>query len=222
MPTAARVYDNAVADNDKRMARRFRDNRFLQFLLLWLVGLWIVTAIEPFNRRDWLLENLLVFIFGALLVATYRRFAFSNLSYALFGVFLSLHLVGAHYTYTETPLGFWLQDALDLSRNHYDRMVHFAFGLLIAYPFRELHLRAVGVKREWSYLVVVVTVLGFSGFYEALEAVVAEIVSPELGAAYLGTQGDEWDAQKDTALAFTGSLVAMAVTWWIERRRRTP
>ena len=199
------------------MGRKFRDNRVLQLLLLWLVLLWVVTAIDPFNRRDWLLENLLVFIYAALLVATYRRFAFSNLSYGLFAVFLSLHLVGAHYTYSETPFGFWLQDTLDLSRNHYDRIVHFSFGLLIAYPFHELLLRAAGVRRSWSYLLVMVTVLGFSGFYEALEGVVAMIVSPELGAAYLGTQGDEWDAQKDTALAFFGAVITMAVTWWMAR-----
>ncbi|HPQ23335.1 MAG: DUF2238 domain-containing protein [Gammaproteobacteria bacterium] len=194
------------------MAGQFRDNRFLQLLLIWLGGLWIVTAIEPFDRRDWLLENLLVFIYGALLLLTYRRFAFSNLSYGLFGVFLSLHLIGAHYTYAETPFGFWLQDAFGLSRNHYDRIVHFAFGLLIAYPFRELLIRVAGVKPRWSNLLAVIMVLGFSGFYEALEAVVAVAVSPELGAAYLGTQGDEWDAQKDTALAALGAIVAMAVT----------
>jgi putative membrane protein len=198
----------------------FRDNRFLQILLLWLVGLWIVMAIAPFDRFDWLLENLLVLIYGALLVATYRTFSFSNLSYGLFGVFLSLHLVGAHYTYAETPIGFWLQDALDLSRNHYDRIVHFAFGLLIAYPFREVLIRAAGLRPAWSYLMVMIAVLGFSGFYEALEGIVAVIVSPELGAAYLGTQGDEWDAQKDTALAFAGSVVAMTFVWSFVRWNR--
>ena len=146
----------------------FRHNRPLQVMVLWLLVLWIITAIEPFNRRDWLLENLLVFFYGGLLALTYRRFAFSNISYGLFGLFLTLHLIGAHYTYAETPFGFWLQDVLDLSRNHYDRIVHFSFGLLIAYPFQELLLRAAGVRRSWSYLLVMVTVLGFSGFYEAL------------------------------------------------------
>jgi putative membrane protein len=205
------------------MSRDFRENVFLQVLLAWLIALWVITAIEPFDRGDWLLENLLVFIYAALLVVSYRRFAFSNLSYGLFGLFLSLHLVGAHYTYAETPLGFWLQEAFDLSRNHYDRLVHFLFGLLIAYPFRELLTRAAGVKQEWSYLMVVVTVLGFSGFYEALEAMVAVLVSPELGAAYLGTQGDEWDAQKDTAVAFGGAVSAMTATWIADRRRgRSP
>jgi len=201
------------------MSERFADNRLLQVLVGWLVALWVLTAIAPFNRFDWLLENILVFIYGALLVATYRRFAFSNLSYGLFTVFLSLHLVGAHYTYSETPFGFWLQDWLDLSRNHYDRIVHFSFGLLLAYPFRELLMRAAGVNRHWSYLLVMVTVLGFSGFYEALEGLVAMVVSPELGAAYLGTQGDEWDAQKDTALAFLGSVITMTWVWWLARCR---
>lgn len=193
-------------------------NRFLLFLLMWLCGLWAITAVDPFNRRDWLLENLLVFFYVGLLIVTYRRFQFSNLSYGLFAIFLSLHFVGAHYTYAETPVGFWLQEMLDLSRNHYDRIVHFAFGLLVAYPMYELLRRAARVRREWSYLLVITLVLGFSGFYETLEAIVAVIVSPELGDAYLGTQGDEWDAQKDTALAFMGAVITMALTWANDRR----
>ena len=191
----------------------FQHNRLLQGLLAALLLLWIIMAIAPFNRRDWLLENLLVFFYGTLLVLTYRRFTFSNTSYVLFSIFMSLHLVGAHYTYSEVPLGSWLQDTLNLSRNHYDRVVHFSFGLLIAYPFRELLMRAAGVVRSWSYLLTLTVVLGFSAFYEVMESIVAILVDPELGMAYLGTQGDEWDAQKDTFLAFSGALVAMVVTW---------
>ena len=197
---------------------RFREDRFVQGLLLWLVALWIAMAIEPFNRGDWLLENLLVFVYAALLIATYRKFRFSSLSYGLFGVFLSLHLVGAHYTYAEMPLGFWLQETFDLSRNHYERIVHFSFGLLVAYPFREFLIRVAGVREGWSYLLVLVTVLGFSGFYEALEGAAAVIVSPELGMAFLGTQGDIWDAQKDTALAFAGAVVAMGLVAIVRAR----
>ena len=126
----------------------FAENRKLQLMLAWLAGLWMLTAIAPLYRFDWLLENLLVFIYGAILIATYRRFTFSNFSYGLFTVFISLHLVGAHYTYAETPFGFWLQDWFDLSRNHYDRIVHFSFGLLMAYPFHELLTRAAGVRRS--------------------------------------------------------------------------
>ncbi|MDP2005459.1 MAG: DUF2238 domain-containing protein [Rubrivivax sp.] len=197
----------------------FRRNRTLQGMVLWLVLLWAVTAIRPLYPRDWLLENLLVFACAALLVFSYRRFAFSNLSYGLFTVFLSLHLVGAHYTYAEVPFGFWLSELLGVQRNHYDRIVHFSFGLLIAYPFREILLRAAGLKPAWSYFLTVATVLGFSAFYEGLEAVTAMLVSPELGAAYLGTQGDEWDATKDTLLAMAGALCTMAVAWQAQRRR---
>jgi len=197
----------------------FRTNRALQGMLLWLVLVWIVTAINPLYPRDWLLENLLVFIYCALLLFTYRRFQFSNLSYGLFVVFLSLHLLGAHYTYAETPFGFWLQDWLDFERNHYDRIVHFSFGLLLAFPMREILLRKSGLSRAWSYFISVNCILAFSAVYEVIEMVAAMIISPELGTAYLGTQGDEWDAQKDAALAFAGAIVAMTVTWSLVRQR---
>ena len=191
----------------------FQSNRVLQRLLLWLTFLWIITAINPLYPKDWLLENLLVFICGALLIATYRHFQFSNPSYLLFGVFLSLHLAGAHYTYAETPFGFWMQTLLNFERNHYDRLVHFAFGLLLAYPMWELLLRKSGINRAWSFLIAVNCIVAFSAIYEVLEAIAAMIVSPELGTAYLGTQGDEWDAQKDTFLAFLGAVIAMLITW---------
>lgn len=201
--------------------RPFRSNRLLQGLILWLVVLWVITAIEPFNRRDWFLENLLVFIYTALLVFTYRRFAFSNLSYMLFGVFISLHLIGAHYTYAEMPFGFWLQATFEHTRNHYDRIVHFSYGLLIAYPFRDILTRSAGVRPGWSYFLPVVCVLAFSAFYEFLEAAVAMIVSPELGDAYLGTQGDVWDAEKDTFLAFSGAIITMTIVWLHNKRHGT-
>ena len=200
------------------MIKPFRTNHILQGLVLWLIVFWVITAIKPLYPRDWLLENLLVFFYSALLIITYRWFRFSNLSYALFTLFLSLHLLGAHYTYSETPFGFWLQDWFGFARNHYDRIVHFCFGLLIAYPFREILLRQTGVKREWSYFLAVTLVLAFSAFYEAIEGLAAMIFSPELGAAYLGTQGDEWDAQKDSAMAFAGAIIAMCVTWQYDRR----
>jgi putative membrane protein len=200
------------------MSKSFQSNRVLQGLVVWLILLWIITAINPLYPKDWLLENLLVFIWSALLIFTYRWFRFSTLSYALFIVFLSLHLVGAHYTYAETPFGFWLQDLFEFERNHYDRIVHFAFGLLIAYPMREFLLRRSGVSGAWAYFFTINCVLAFSAFYEVLEVIAAMIVSPELGDAYLGTQGDEWDAQKDTFLAFVGSIVAMLVTWSVARQ----
>jgi putative membrane protein len=194
------------------VVKPFRVNILLQGFVIWLLALWIVTAIHPLYPRDWLLENLLVFTYSILLVVTYRFFVFSNLSYGLFTLFLSLHLIGAHYTYAETPVGFWLQDWFGFERNHYDRLVHFSFGLLIAYPFQEFILRRSGAKRSWSYLLAICGILSFSAVYEMLEMIAAMLVSPELGAAYLGTQGDEWDAQKDSLLAFLGALAAMTIS----------
>jgi len=202
--------------------RPFKSNPVLQLLVVWLIALWIITAIEPLYPRDWLLENLLVFIWSGILLATYRRFRFSNLSYGLFILFLSLHLVGAHYTYSETPFGFWLQDWFGFERNHYDRIVHFSFGLLLSYPMREILLRKSGVNAAWSYFITLNSIVAFSAIYEIIEAVTAVIVSPELGTAYLGTQGDEWDAQKDAGLAFAGSMIAMSITWIYLREQRNP
>lgn len=174
-------------------------------------------AIKPLHVNDWLLENLLVFATAIVMVGSYRWFQFTNFSYAMFTVFLTLHLLGAHYTYAETPVGFWLQDWFGWQRNHYDRIVHFSFGLLLAFPLREELLRQPKVKRSWSYFLAVALVLAASAIYEVIEGAAALIVAPELGTAFLGTQGDQWDSQKDTFLAFAGSVVAMAITWlWVK------
>ena len=186
-------------------------------MCVWIIVWWAITAINPLHPRDWLLENLLVFIGVGTLVATYRWFQFSNFSYFMFTVFLSMHLVGAHYTYSDTPFGFWLQDWLGWERNHYDRIVHFSFGLLLAFPLREELMRLPLVKRSWSYLLAVAMVLALSALYEVIEGVAALLVAPDLGMAFLGTQGDQWDSQKDTFLAFIGSIVAMVLTWlWVK------
>ena len=179
--------------------------------LLLLVWLW--AAIAPLSRSDWLLENLLVFCFAALLLATHRRFSFSSGSYWLFALFITLHLYGSHYTYAETPLGHWAQDLLGLGRNHYDRLVHFAFGLLLACPLRELLERRAGLAGRWLELLSLSLVMAMSAFYEQLEMLAARLVSPELGSAFLGTQGDEWDAQKDAGLALLGALAALWLRW---------
>lgn len=189
-------------------------------MILWLIVVWILAAIEPLYPRDWLLENLLVLIWSALLVATYRRFQFSTLCYGLFIAFLSLHLAGSHYTYAETPFGFWMQDWFGFERNHYDRLVHFCFGLLLACPMREILLRRAGLNSSWSYFITLNCIMAFSAVYEIIEALTAVVVSPELGAAYLGSQGDEWDAQKDAGLALLGAMVAMLISWGNARLQR--
>ena len=198
------------------------DHRPLVGLLLAYGLFWGWLAIEPVDRHDWFLENLLALALVAVLVLTHRRFSFSLASYYLIFAFLMLHAIGAHYTYAEVPFGFWLKDLLALSRNPFDRLVHFAYGALLAYPIRELLVRLAGVRGLWSYYLPVSAVLAQGGFFEVIEALVAMIVSPELGNLYLGTQGDEWDAQKDMAAAFVGALLTMAFTLVMAKSQPLP
>jgi len=198
-----------------------RRDRTPSILLVIFAVAWVITAIRPLYFQDWFLENLLVFATVPALVGTYRRFRFSNWSYFLVTVFLVLHVVGAHYTYSEVPLGNWLRDGCHLSRNHYDRVVHFTFGLFIAYPLWEILVRAGRVRSGWSYVITIQAVLAWSGFFEVVEAIVAWLVSPELGAAYNGIQGDIWDAQKDMSLALTGAIICMTVIA-ISNKNKTP
>lgn len=191
----------------------------LRLIVTLLLLVWLWAAIAPVSRSDWLLENLLVLFYGILLAATYHRFAFSPGSYCLFALFMAMHLYGSHYTYSETPFGYWLRDALGLGRNHYDRLVHFSFGLLLACPLRELLQRRAGLAGRWLELLSLTVVMAMSAFYEQLEMLAALLVSPELGSAFLGTQGDEWDAQKDAGLAMLGAMLALLLRSALTRGR---
>ena len=192
--------------------------RLLQGLAVWYTLFWSVMAIAPVDRGDWFLENLLALSAVAILLSTYRRFQFSTVSYVLITAFLTLHAIGAHYTYAEVPFGFWLQHSFGLSRNPFDRLVHFAYGFLLVYPLRDLLSRLAEVKGFWSYYLPVSGIVAQSGLFEVIEAAVAQSVSPELGAAYLGTQGDEWDAQKDMMAALTGGVMMACLIWLVVRR----
>lgn len=189
----------------------------LRGLIVWYAGLWILLAIDPYDRQDWLLENLLALAAVTTLLLTYRRFQLSTSSYVLITTFLTLHAIGAHYTYAEVPFGFWLQGTFDLVRNPFDRIVHFAYGFLLVLPLRELLMRLGGIKGVWSYYLPVSGMVAQSGVFEILEALVAMVVSPELGTAYLGTQGDEWDAQKDMAAASVGAVIMILAQGFARR-----
>lgn len=129
----------------------------------------------------------------------------------MIAVFLTLHTIGVHYTYAEVPVGTWANEVLHLGRNHFDRVVHFSFGFLLAYPMEELFRLGAGVRGWLLYYLPVMTVLGLSGLWEIVEAWVAGLLHPELGITYLGSQGDVWDAQKDMAAAFYGSLICITL-----------
>lgn len=199
--------------------------RYLFALALVYALLWLWLAIDPHDRHDWLLENLLVFVFAAALWAARRAFVFSRISYTLIFAFLCLHGIGAHYTYSEVPYdaawqaltGDSFNGYFGWQRNHYDRLVHFCYGLLLAYPIREIFLRVAQVRGFWGYFLPLDFTLSTSALFELLEWAIARIVASDLGAAYLGTQGDVWDAHKDMALAGAGALIAMLLTAALNR-----
>jgi len=196
-----------------------RDRYNLALLCLFLT-LWLALAVAPVDRQTWLLENVLVFLSVPLLVRGYRRLPLSRISYTLLTLFFCMHAIGAHYTYSLVPyddawravFGTSLNEALGFSRNHYDRLVHFLFGALLAYPCRELFIRVAGVKGFWGYLLPVLLMMSFSLLYELIEWGAAVAFGGDLGVQYLGTQGDEWDGQRDMALASLGAVVCMSVT----------
>ncbi|MDD3450418.1 MAG: DUF2238 domain-containing protein [Gammaproteobacteria bacterium] len=185
--------------------------RYHKFLLLFFAAVWTWAAIGPKYPHDWLLENYLVFIFVPFILLVSRYFRLSDLSYTLITLFMALHVVGSHYTYAEVPFGYELQQWLGAGRNMYDRLVHFSFGLLLAYPLREMFLRIARTQGVWGLWLPIELVLAFSAGYEIIEWLVAARVDPEAGLAFLGTQGDIWDAQKDMLLAGAGAVLAMGI-----------
>ena len=182
-------------------------------------------AIAPWHRADWALENALVVVFVVLVALTYKRLTLSRVLYTLIFLFLCLHEVGSHYTYSEVPYDQWfkaltgttLNSLVGWERNNFDRVIHFAYGLLLAYPVREVFLRVAAVRGFWGYFLPLDLTMSTSMIYELVEWAAAESFGGELGQAYLGTQGDVWDAHKDMALASAGALVAMLITYAINR-----
>ncbi|MBY0511284.1 MAG: DUF2238 domain-containing protein [Rhodospirillaceae bacterium] len=197
--------------------KSFSENRFVQVSLGLYVAVWIWAAISPVERSDWLLENLLVLAGMIFAVWAFRARVLSDVSVMLVIIFLVFHTIGSHYTYSLVPFGEWLKDAAGFERNHYDRIIHFGFGLLITYPVRELLLRRNIAVARWAGFSAFTVIATSSGVYELIEWLAAVIVAPDLGNAFLGTQGDEFDSQKDHALALAGSLIALAVTRFAEK-----
>ena len=167
----------------------------------------------PLLKNYWLLVLISIFtlVWASTLVGT------SDLSYLLICIYLSLHVYGSKYTYAENPFGYYLQDLFHTDRNHYDRIVHFSFGFLLAYPMREMFLKWLKYPKLVSWMLPIEITLSVSAFYELIEWAVADIFFTAQGDAYLGTQGDVWDAQKDIFLAFSGAILATTLVSSIKR-----
>jgi putative membrane protein len=179
----------------------------LSLLLAGTVAL-LVSAIDPYDRITWWLEVLPILIGAPILILTYHRFRFTPLAYRLVFIHALILMLGAHYTYARVPPGFWLQDLFDLSRNHYDRLGHFAQGFIPAILAREILLRQTPlVPGKWLFFIVTSICLALSAFYEFTEWWAA-LAGGEAADAFLGTQGDVWDTQWDMFLALLGAISA--------------
>jgi len=170
---------------------------------------WIIMAINPKYPQDWLLENVLVFLVFPLVVWMDKKHTYSLLSIILLLIFASLHSLGSHYTYAEMEHFNTITQFFGFERNHFDRLVHFLFGLLTFRVMFEMITPSVATAKI-ALLFTFTMILSISAFYEVLEWLAAAILHPELGMAFLGTQGDVWDAQKDTIAAMIGALINMA------------
>lgn len=192
--------------------------KYKLFLLATFVLVWCWAAYKPLHPADWLMENYLVFLWVPIILITARYFRLSNISYTLITIFMCLHVIGSHYTYVDVPFGFTLQEWFGADRNMYDRLVHFCYGFLLAYPIREIYVRIAHTKGFWGLFFPIELTFAFSAIYELIEWRAVGNVPDELGLAFLGSQGDVWDAQKDMALAGLGALIAMCIVLIIRLR----
>ncbi len=187
-------------------------------LVLTLVALG-ASAIRPFDWLTWVLETAPVWIALPLLLATWQRFPLTPLLYVLIFVHALILILGAHYSYARVPAGFWVQELLELERNHYDRLGHIAQGLVPAILAREILLRnAVLHRGGWLFLVVTSICLAFSAFYELIEWW-ASLLGGDGTTEFLATQGDVWDTQWDMFLALCGALAGQVLlARWHDRQ----
>lgn len=210
------------------MLRSIPLGRYLALLTALLAVVVIRSGIGAHYPSDWWMENALVILAVVFLAASHRRFPLSRISYTLLFAFLCLHEIGAHWTYAEVPYNDWtntlfgtsLNELCGFERNHFDRLVHFSYGLLLAYPIREVFLRIADAKGFWGYFLPLDVVMSTSLIYEFIEWAAAVGIGGDLGQAYLGTQGDIWDAHKDMLMATIGAFTAMLVTALINWRLR--
>jgi putative membrane protein len=183
-----------------------REPAILLIAALVLLAVSRVGALEP---GTWLLEVAPILIIAPILVLTARRFPLTPLVYRLLFVHALILMLGGHYTYAKVPLGFWVQDAFGLARNHYDRLGHFAQGFVPAMLAREVLLRRSPLARgRWLAFLVVCVCLAFSATYELIEWLAA-VLGGSAADAFLGTQGDVWDTQWDMFMAGLGAVTAL-------------
>jgi putative membrane protein len=188
------------------------------YLLLAYVLFFIVLAIRPYDRAVWFAENLPIVLIVLFLVFTYRWFKFSNTAYILMSFLIFMHTLGGHFTFERVPFDF-VTDLFGFSRNHYDRIGHFTVGFY-AFPIAEfITRRRLSNSLVLTSLFGIFAIFAVAAGYEIIEWLYAAISAPEQGIAFLGSQGDIWDAQKDMLADGLGAITATLLFVFIQRRR---
>jgi putative membrane protein len=184
----------------------------MPLVLLSIVVLVCIATVAdpPAGRISWLLEVGPGLAGIIILIVLYKRFPMSHMVYVCVFLHIFILIYGGYYTYAETPLGNWAKEAFGFSRNHYDRIGHIALGVFPAFIIREVLLRKTPLQRGgWLYFIIISIVLAVAAFWELLEWWVALIAASDVGTAFLGSQGDIWDAQWDMLLALVGAMVVL-------------
>lgn len=213
-------FEQMISNANSPLSPAFRNKTFQQILIAVFILFWAVFAISPAYRPEWWLENYLVFAFILFLVLSYKELQLSDLSYLLITFFLLLHTVGAHYGYSSVPIGFAIKDAFGLMRNPYDRIVHFLFGFLFAYPIYEILKRYTSQKGVWLFILPINFIISLAAIYEIIEAIVAWTFPPEQYNPFIGLQGDIWDGYKDMLLVSIGGLVGVLLIRFTKNSRK--
>jgi putative membrane protein len=177
------------------------------------VLLFIVCGIDPYSRAVWWAENLPIVAVAVTLVILYvRGVRVSSLGYALMSVLIFLHTIGGHFTFERVPFD-WVTDTFGFERNHYDRIAHFSVGFY-AFGMAELLIARKLVARNWiAYSFGIFAIGTIAAVYEIIEWIYAALAGGDAGAAFLGSQGDVWDAQKDMLADISGALASIALLW---------
>ncbi len=180
------------------------------YLLIVYLIYFAILAVKPFNRNVWWAENIPILAIVVFLVVTYRYFRFTNTAYVMMSVLVFLHTLGGHYTFERVPFDF-ISNLFHFERNHFDRIAHFSVGFY-AYPVVEYVYRK-GLSRSKTLVTLfgIFAIFSVAAIYEIIEWIYAVLSDPEAGIAFLGSQGDIWDAQKDMLADGLGSIVAVAL-----------
>ncbi len=184
---------------------------FPHILAFIFVILFIAMGIEPVDRRVWFLEETPVVIVFLILLLSYKKFRFSNMSYFLMSFWIYMHTIGGHYTFANVPFDF-VTNLFDFQRNNFDRFAHFVVGFY-AFPIAELLLRKKWATPFIAALFGFSFIMSIAAWYEILEWAYAAIDGGEVGLEFLGSQGDIWDAQKDMFLDGLGAIFSLIIFW---------